>query len=119
MIFMLLTLDIRVLLSVSIFDTFEVPLNKHVLLLCSHFVLQAIKLKNCNTIRRLTNLRYLVLRDLFCAYPRSLPLTLLERVICVFGLVLDLVLVFCGFWLVPDLLAASLFHPIAKDRVLH
>jgi len=32
-------------------------------------------------------------------------------VICVFGLVLDLVLVFCGFWLVPDLLAASLFTP--------
>src|SRR6267378_6611493 len=75
---------------------------------------KAIKLKNCNSIRRLTNLRYLVLRDLFCAYPRSLPLTLLEHVICVFRLVLDLVLVFCGFWLVPDLLAASPFHHIAK-----
>ena len=36
------TCDSRTL-SVSIIDTFEVPFNKHVLLLCSHFVLQSNK----------------------------------------------------------------------------
>ena len=42
--------------------------------------------------------------------PEVSPHTI-EHVICVFGLVLNLVLVFCGFWLVPDPHAASLFTP--------
>ena len=41
----------------------------------------------------------------------------IEHVICVFGLVLDLVLVFVGFGLVPDLLSLSLFHLIAKTML--
>jgi len=50
--------------------------NKYVLQLCSHFVLQAIKHLFATLSDGLQNLRYLVFWDLFCAYPRSLPLIL-------------------------------------------
>ena len=48
--------------------------------------------------------------------PEISPHTI-ECVFCVFGLVLNLVLVFVGFGLVPDLLFLSPFHPIVKTML--
>ena len=45
------------------------------------------------------------------------PLTQLEHVICCFWLVLDLVLVFVGFGLIPDLHALPI-SPHSKDHTL-
>ena len=46
------------------------------------------------------------------------PLTQLEHVICVIWLVLDLVLVFVGFGLIPDLLTLPISSH-SKDHALH
>jgi hypothetical protein len=47
----------------------------------------------------------------YSVHTPEVPLTQLERVICCFWLVLDLVLVFVGFWLALDLRALVLFTP--------
>jgi len=94
---------------------FEVP-YKHVLQLRARFVLQAINIY-CNSIKQLQTLDLKSLRDLFCAYPRSLPLTLLERVICVFEIGVGLVLVFVGFGLF-QICSHLPFSPHSKDHTL-
>ena len=63
-----------------------------------HFVLQAINI-NYNSILQFTNLKILSSYEIYFVHtPEVFPHTI-EHVICVFGLVLDLVLVFVGFGL--------------------
>ena len=72
---------------------------------------------NCNSIQRLTNLKDTKsLWDLFCAYPRSLPLYYRTSDLC-FWLVLDLVLVFVGFGLF-QICSPFSFSPHSKDHAL-
>ena len=52
-------------------------------------------------------------RSILCI-PQKSPSHTIEHVICVFEIGVDLVLVFVGFWHVPDLLAFAPFYPIAK-----
>ena len=94
---------------------FEVP-YKHVLQLCSHFVLQAIniylQLYQTITKPKISSL----LRSILCI-PQKSPLTLLERVICVFEIGVDLVLVFVGFGLF-QICSHLPFSPYSKDHAL-
>jgi len=58
-----------------------------------------------------------LLRSILCI-PQKSPLTLLERVICVFEIGVGLVLVFVGFGLFQICLCFS-FSPYSKDHALH
>ena len=62
--------------------------------------------------------KILSLNKVYSVHTPEVPLTQLERVICCFWLVLDLVLVFVGLGLIPDLLALSI-SPHSKDHALH
>ena len=78
-----------------------------------HFVLQAINI-NCNSILQLTNQKILSPYKIYSVHTPEVSPHTIECVICVFGLVLDLVLVFVGFGLFQICFP---FHAIAKTTL--
>ena len=91
------------------FDTPRSPLNTRitiVLALCFTTIIKTFQLY-----LTVDKPKILSLNKVYSVHTPEIPFTQLERVICCFWLVLDLVLVFVGFWLALDLRALVLFTP--------